>query len=84
MSIYQYEFLHNHAYITDGDYDFIRATCTLGYGSEGCLKIRTKVNKFFESTNTVINNIYQPCYHQQIPTAAPKNIQGRLGQPQSF
>lgn len=33
MSIYQYEFLHNHAYITDGDYDFIRGACTLGYES---------------------------------------------------
>lgn len=33
MSIYQYEFLHAHAYMTDDDYMRITGACTLGYRS---------------------------------------------------
>lgn len=36
MSLYQYEFLHNHGYITDNLYMQITGACTLGYGSGLC------------------------------------------------
>jgi len=67
MSIYQYEFLWYHNYINDQDYQTITGSCTLGYNSTGCLTIRKKVDGNFAKTQTVINNIYQPCYHQTIP-----------------
>lgn len=67
MSIYQYEFLYNHNYIVDKDYTMITGSCTLGYSSAGCKDIRKKVDAKFDQTLTVINNIYQPCTHQNIP-----------------
>lgn len=70
--------------MTDDEYMFITGSCTLGYGSAGCKKIRDVVDKKFSETMTVINNIYQPCYHQIIPNApVPKVLQGRGGE-QSF
>lgn len=33
MSMYQYEFLYKHAYIAEGDYDYMVAACALGYHS---------------------------------------------------
>jgi hypothetical protein len=35
------------------------------------------VDANFDKTLTVINNIYQPCYHQIISRPQPANIQGR-------
>ncbi len=34
MSIYQYEFLYKHTYMTERDYDHMRAACLLGYFSD--------------------------------------------------
>jgi hypothetical protein len=33
----------------------------------------------FEATQTVINNIYQPCYHQTIPGSLPRFMQSSFG-----
>jgi len=67
MSIYQYEFLWYHNYIIDQDYQTITGSCTLGYTSSRCKDIRKIIDASFAKTQTVINNIYQPCYHQVIP-----------------
>ena len=66
LSIYQYEYLHAHNYVTDKDYQYIQGACTLGYGSDGCKAYRKNIDAQFAKTLTVINNIYQPCYHQVI------------------
>ena len=50
--------------------------CIMGYASEGCKEIRQQIEKQFDAMLTVINNIYQPCYHQKIPYL-PKILQGR-------
>jgi hypothetical protein len=34
MSIYQYEFLYNHKYMTEKDYSHMRAVCILGYNGK--------------------------------------------------
>jgi hypothetical protein len=72
LSIYQYEYLHNHGFITDGAYARIIGACTLGYRSSECVKIRNITDRAIEATNAVINNIYQPCYYQMIPTGSNK------------
>lgn len=77
MSIFQYEFLYHHNFITEKDYTYITGACTLGYGSSGCRDIRKKVDKQFAATKTVINNIYKPCYHQKIKSATKYLLQGR-------
>ena len=77
MSIYQYEFLYNHNFITDKDYSYITGACILGYYSAGCKDIRNKVDKQFSATKTVINNIYQPCYNQKISSPQKYVLQGR-------
>jgi len=77
MSIYQYEFLYNHNFITDKDYNYITGACTLGYSSQACKDIRKKVDKQFYATKTVINNIYQPCYNQKISSSQKYVLQGR-------
>jgi hypothetical protein len=78
MSIYQYQYLNNHAFIIDDDYMRITGACTLGYRSAECVRLRGIQDKKFADTMTVINNIYQPCYHQKIPFApVPKVLQGR-------
>jgi hypothetical protein len=78
MSIYQYQYLNNHAYIIDEDYSRITGACTLGYNSAECKRLRAIQDKKFDATETVINNIYQPCYHQKIPSASPpKFLQNR-------
>jgi Serine carboxypeptidase len=85
MSIYQYEFLHAHAYMTDDDYMRITGACTLGYRSPECIRLRGIADKKFDQTLTVINNIYQPCYHQVIPDSPiPKALQGRKSSRRTF
>lgn len=64
MSIYQYEFLYRHTYLTDQDYDHMRASCILGYHSAQCIALRKILDKKFEDTKTSILNIYSPCYYQ--------------------
>ena len=64
MSLYQYEFLYNHAYISEDEHSFIKGACTLGYHSSHCAEIRKIVDKKFEDTKTSILNIYAPCYYQ--------------------
>lgn len=76
MSIYQYEFLYKHNYIVDKDYTMLTGRCIMGYGSDGCKEIRDQVDAKFDQTLTVINNIYQPCYHQEVPYL-PTMLQGR-------
>jgi serine carboxypeptidase-like clade 2 len=77
-SIYQYEYLHAHGYMTDYQYDMITGSCTLGFYSPGCKERRDISDALFAKTLTVINNIYQPCYHQKIPFAPqPTTLQGR-------
>lgn len=78
MSIYQYEFLHAHGYITDNRYDQIRANCILGYGGEGCEEVRKLADKAFAGTKTQINNIYAPCFNQAIPNLPRKYLQSSL------
>jgi len=76
MSIYQYEFLYNHDYITDRNYLMFTGACILGYHSSQCKEIRNTIDAKFAETLTVINNIYQPCYHQKISNV-PKALQSR-------
>ena len=83
MSIFQYEFLYHHNYIVDQDYLYLTGACILGYHSEACQDIRKIVDKKFENTLTVINNIYQPCYHQTLPEKVPKVLQSRRGKRES-
>lgn len=64
MSMFQYEFLYKHAYLSDLDYTYVQAACTLGYHSENCIKIREVLDKKFEDSKTSILNIYSPCYFQ--------------------
>lgn len=64
LSIYQYEFLYKHAYMTDRDYDHMRASCLLGYNSPQCVALRKVLDKKFDDTYTSILNIYKPCYFQ--------------------
>lgn len=33
MSMFQYEFLHKHTYLSDREWEHIQAACTLGYHS---------------------------------------------------
>lgn len=75
-SIYQYEFLYNHNYITDQDYLMFTGACILGYHSSACEERRKIIDDKFATTMTSINNIYKPCTHQEIPYL-PKVIQGR-------
>lgn len=77
MSIYQYEYLHNHGYITDNDYLRITGACTLGYGGAECKRLRAIQDKAFDETETIINNIYEPCYHQVIPNADKSSLEAR-------
>lgn len=78
MSIYQYEYLHKHGYLTDREYDMITGACTMGYHSQACAQLRNVSDTKFEKTLTVINNIYQPCYHQTIPFRPQTvSLQGR-------
>lgn len=77
-SIYQYEYLYAHGYLTDHEYEMITGSCTMGFYSDGCKEWRNISDTKFEKTMTVINNIYQPCYHQTIPYAPqPLTLQGR-------
>ena len=85
MSIYQYQYLNNHAYITDDDYQRITGACTLGYTSAECKRLRGIQDKKFDQTLTVVNNIYQPCYHQKIPTGpVPRFLQSKLKGPNDY
>lgn len=47
MSIYQYKFLYDHAYMTDGEYSRMEASCILGYKSAQCQEIRRILDKKF-------------------------------------
>lgn len=69
MSIYQYDYLHKHGYLTDRRHDNIRAACLLGYGSDECRRLRNITDREFDDTKTIINNIYEPCWYQTIPNS---------------
>lgn len=73
MSIYQYQQLYYHNYLTDKEYTDITGTCTLGYSSEECREIRKKIDKNFDKMMTNINNIYDICYHQTIGESLHKS-----------
>lgn len=47
LSIYQYEFLYNHNYITDKSYTMFTGACILGYHSEACKDIRKTIDAKF-------------------------------------
>ena len=76
MSIYQYEFLYNHNYITDQDYLMLTGSCILGYHSSQCKALRKIADAKFAQTMTSINNIYKPCTHQVVPNL-PQTLQSR-------
>ena len=78
MSIYQYQFLYNHNYLTEKDYTYVTGSCTLGYRTAGCRQIRQLVDAKFDSTLSNINNIYQPCFHQKIPKSTRFQLQSKI------
>lgn len=63
-SLFQYEFLYQHGYYTQKQYEHIRAACVLGFGSTECFEIRSLMDAKFANTSTWINNIYLPCLFQ--------------------
>jgi len=76
VSIYQYEYLYNHGFYTESDYDDMRGACLLGYHSEACNEIRDRLDKKFAATNTSLLNIYLPCYYNKLnPTKKYKILQ---------
>lgn len=70
VSIYQYEYLYNHGFYTEEEYDFMRGSCMMGYHSDGCNEIRDRLDKKFAATNTSLLNIYLPCYYNKIQKLA--------------
>lgn len=66
MGIYQYENLYNHGYYTETEWNFIQASCILGYKSEGCINIRKIADKKFYATNTSMLNLYAKCLYQKV------------------
>ena len=61
-SIYQYEFLYEHSYYTERQYNNFKAVCLMGYNSTECIEIRKVLDDVFAKTRTSILNIYNPCY----------------------
>lgn len=64
MSIYQYEFLYKHTYISERDYDHMKAVCFLGYHSAECKALRKILDQKWDDTKSNLMNIYGPCYYQ--------------------
>lgn len=58
--------MYKHTYLTDQEYDHMRASCLLGYYSPQCIALRKILDKNFDATRTSILNIYKPCYDQKI------------------
>lgn len=44
LGIYQYEFLYNHNYLTQKQWDNIQAACILGYHSSYCSEVRKPID----------------------------------------
>ena len=63
MSLYQYEFLYNHAYMDESEYDFIKAACSLGFNNTHCKELRNAYDEKFGKMKTSILNIYAKCYN---------------------
>jgi hypothetical protein len=57
-SIYQYEFLYNHGFYTEAEYEAMTAACIMGFNGEKCTQVRASLDSKFADTNTSIYNIY--------------------------
>ena len=66
LSIYQYENLHVHGWLTEHFWGLVQANCILGYYSPGCIEIRKTADRIFYQTNTSMLNLYKPCLYQKV------------------
>jgi carboxypeptidase C (cathepsin A) len=57
-----YEYLFNHAFMTDQHWNQFRGACSIGYDSDICASRRQQIDKLFDSTNSSAYNIYEKCY----------------------
>lgn len=62
QSYYHYEYLFNHAFMTDQHWNQFRGSCVLDYNSRFCYLARQELDKLFDSTNSSMYNIYAKCY----------------------
>ena len=61
-STYHYEYLYNHAFMTDQHWNQFKGSCAMGYDSDLCKERRQQLDKLFDSTNSSMYNIYDKCY----------------------
>lgn len=61
-SAHHYEYLYNHAFLTEQHWSQFKGACSMGYDSEGCQERRDYLDGVFAKANSSMYNIYDKCY----------------------